>query len=260
MIISYDSETKLRIDWRLLIPNLVTIAAMLAGFSSILIAIRGIATEDTNCFNLASRLIMLTMILDGLDGNLARWLKGQSEFGAELDTFVDMTAFGIAPAVLIFGVTTMGGEFYAWHMVLPSFLALSGVVRLARFKAKDPQRGQGGYTGLPITVNAGFIALFIFITYTLQPESTLLKAGVISILFFVGIFVFGVLQVTNFRYPKPTKKAVLFIPCMVLVAGFSFLGSESALLFAYLLMALGAFYVLFGPLFVRLTILAKSRD
>lgn len=260
MNIPTDAETKSRIDWRYVIPNIVTVAAMLAGFSSILIVIQGIATEDANFFNLAARLIMLAMILDGLDGNLARWLGGQSEFGAELDTFVDMTAFGIAPAVLIFGVTTLGDEFSAPHMLLPTFLALSGVVRLARFKAKDPQRGQGGYTGLPITVSAGFVALFTFIMYTSQPDAASIKEGVVLNLFFIGIVVFSFLQVSNIRYPKPTKNAILFIPCLVLVTGFLLLGSETAILFAYLLIVLGAFYVFLGPLFGRLLLFAKSRD
>lgn len=253
--------TFLKIYWRQVIPNLVTILAMLAGFFSILIAIEGIATGNVSWFNLSARLIMLAMILDGLDGNLARWLKGQSEFGAELDTFVDMTAFGIAPAILIFGVTTLGKEFYFWHMLLPSFLVLSGVLRLARFKVKDVQRGQGGYTGLPITLNAGFIALFIAINYTLQPDGASLKEGWILIFFVIGIIFCGVLQVTNFRYPKPTTKVIIFVPCFVLIAGFSFLGSKSALLFAYLLLAFGAVYVLFGPLFFKATtVLPKSSD
>ena len=134
-------------NWRQLIPSIVTLAAMLSGFLSILLTFEGMHKGNPDLYRLSAQLIMLAMILDGLDGNLARWLKGQSEFGAELDTYVDLTAFGIAPAILIFAVTLQSKD-PMWRVLLPSAVALSGVVRLARFKVRDPLRGQGGYAGL----------------------------------------------------------------------------------------------------------------
>ncbi|MDP6847917.1 MAG: CDP-alcohol phosphatidyltransferase family protein, partial [Kiritimatiellia bacterium] len=92
--------------WRQAVPTSVTIVAMLSGFLSILVTMEGIRTgEPYPYYRWAAQLIMLAMILDGIDGNVARALRGQSEFGGELDTYVDMTAFGIAPAILIFAVT-----------------------------------------------------------------------------------------------------------------------------------------------------------
>ena len=70
---------------------------MLAGFLSILVTFEGMHMARPDLYSSAAQLIMLAMILDGLDGNVARMLKGESDFGAELDTYVDMTAFGIAP-------------------------------------------------------------------------------------------------------------------------------------------------------------------
>ena len=111
-----SSEHRVMWNWRQLIPSLFTLAAMLAGFLSILVTIQGMVAQAeivapagahraAELFRWAALLIMLAMILDGLDGNIARWLHGESDFGAELDTYVDLTAFGIAPAILVFAVT-----------------------------------------------------------------------------------------------------------------------------------------------------------
>lgn len=246
------------LKWRQVVPTVFTLAAMLAGFLSIVFTIQGIqqgAGEYHKFYRLAAQMIMLAMILDGLDGNVARWIKGESEFGAELDTYVDMTAFGIAPAILIFAVAMQSSQSQLWRVVLPSAVALSGVVRLARFKVKDPLRGQGGYAGLPITGNAGWVALFVFVSQV-RPANAAedylsLRHGWFATLFLVGIIVFISLQVTNVRYPKPTKSAYLFIPCIILVLLLLLLGQHSAVYVAIVMLVIGLLYAILGPLFVK---------
>lgn len=251
------------INWRQAVPTLFSLAAMLSGFLSILMAIQGmVAAADAHhagtLYGWSALLIMLALILDGIDGNVARWLRGQSEFGAELDTYVDLTAFGIAPAILIFAVTMQSKDPLV-RVMLPSAVALSGVVRLARFKARDPLRGQAGYAGLPITVNAAWVALFVYITQAPPQQRFSLNEGKVAALFLLGIVIFIVLQVTNLRYPKPTKKAVLFIPMVILVALLLSLGIPNpyvynaylAVRLAVLMIVLGVGYVVIGPLFVR---------
>jgi CDP-diacylglycerol--serine O-phosphatidyltransferase len=236
---------------RSLLPTMVTLCAMLAGFISILVTIRGTMAVDPETFyRLSAKLIMLAMILDGLDGNLARWLKGQSAFGAELDTYVDLTAFGIAPAVLIFAVSLQSRDLL-WQVALPSAVALSGVVRLARFKVKDPLRGQGGYAGLPITANAGWVAMFVFMSLALPPGRSSLEHGLLSAFFLTGILVFVILQVTLFRYPKPTKNTMLFIPCIILVSMLFCPVERLQLIAAVIMLVLGVTYIAIGPLFVK---------
>jgi len=247
------------VNWRQVLPTFLTLAAMLSGFLSILVAIQGLGLADADpqhagkLYRWSALLIMLAMILDGLDGNVARYLKAQSEFGAELDTYVDLTAFGIAPAILVFAVTLQSKEPLT-RVLLPSAVALSGVVRLARFKVKDPLRGQGGYAGLPITVNAGWVALLVLISQTPPLDRFSLSQGPVAALFLVGVFAFVVLQVTNLRYPKPTKKAALFIPLLVLVFLLLYLGlvlPRMAVRVAVIMLVLGAVYVFIGPLFVK---------
>jgi CDP-diacylglycerol---serine O-phosphatidyltransferase len=238
------------INWRQFLPTLLTLLAMLAGFLSILVTFEGMRTENPQLFSRAAQLIMLAMILDGLDGNVARLLRGTSEFGAELDTYVDLTAFGIAPAILIFAVT-MQSKDPLLRVLLPSAVAMSGVVRLARFKVRDPQRGQGGYTGLPITANAAWVALFVFISLSPPRDQFSLEHGRVATLFLVGIVIFVVLQVTNLRYPKPTKNLLLFAPCVVLVALLWLLQPALGVKVAVLAIALGTGYVVLGPTYLK---------
>jgi CDP-diacylglycerol--serine O-phosphatidyltransferase len=236
--------------WRQVVPTTCTLLAMLAGFFSLLLTLEGINLNNPALFGWSAKMIMLSMILDGLDGNLARWLKGSSDFGAELDTYVDLTAFGIAPAVLIFAVTLQSKD-PMWRVLLPSCVALSGVVRLARFKVKDPLRGQGGYGGLPITANAGWVAMFVYLSQAAKDIGFSLEQGPMAIVFLAGIIIFIVLQITNIRYPKPTKKVALFIPCAILV-GLLFWPDKSIRVIGSIAMLLcGVGYIFIGPLFVK---------
>lgn len=233
--------------WRQLLPTLVTLAAMLCGFFSILLALEG-----QEHFRLSAQLILLAMILDGLDGNLARKLKGTSPFGAELDTYVDMTAFGLAPAILIYQVALQ--RHANMKVLMTALVVLSGVIRLARFKVKDPHRGQAGYTGLPITASAGWVALFVFLSETgVFNDFFRLSYGPVGVFFLVGVCVMITLQVSNVRYPKPTKNMVLFILCIIMVALFFVSNRQVGSILALIMLAMGLGYVIFGPFFVKLT-------
>jgi len=253
------------LNWRQLVPTLFTLGAMLCALLSIIFVVQGFHGDaSSECYRWSAKLIMLAMILDGLDGNVARWLKGTSEFGAELDTYVDLTAFGIAPAILIFAVT-METTDTLLRVLLPSAVVLSGVVRMARFKVSDPLRGQGGYAGLPITANAGWVAVLVYISQVPpmgEKESDVfsLQSGWFAALFLIGILVFIVLQVSNVRFPKPTKKTALFIPCVILVSLFVALKNQNAVYVAVTMLILGLLYVVIGPMFVKGAEIRKSRN
>lgn len=251
------------INPRSILPVFVTLAAMLSGFLSILVTILGMAKDpgylifNEPPFLLAARLIMLAMILDGLDGNIARWMKGSSAFGAELDTYVDLTAFGIAPAILIFAVTFQTKDDLL-RILLPSAVALSGVVRLARFKVKDPLRGQGGYAGLPITANGAWVAVFVLLNQVSEGRFAL-DHGWVATGFLLGIVMFIILQVTNVRYPKPTKNTFLFIPCILLVIGL-FMPDRIAAGSAIITILMGLVYIFIGPFFVKRVEARRARN
>lgn len=244
------------LNWRQLVPTLFTLAAMLCALLSIIFVVQGFHGENSAfCYRWSAKLIMLAMILDGIDGNVARWLNGTSEFGAELDTYVDLTAFGIAPAILIFAVTMETSDTLL-RVLLPSAVVLSGMVRMARFKVTDPLRGQGGYAGLPITANAGWVSVLVYISLVPPADGSSgdmfsLTSGWFAALFLTGILVFIVLQVSNVRFPKPTKKTALFVPCVVLVALFVALNNRMAVYVAVAMLVLGLLYVIIGPMLYK---------
>lgn len=193
--------------WRHVIPFAVTVAALVAGLFSILKTAAG-------DYAAAAQFIMLSMILDGLDGAMARWLRGSSRFGAELDTFVDITSFGVAPAVLAY--ETVFRHFGAWGVVMVSFAVTSGAMRLARFRVVDPYRGQHGYLGLPITANAAWVALWVFVWQSgLAPEETFsLARGPLAAFVWTCSVAMLFLQVSHVRYTKPTKDLGFFLGCV----------------------------------------------
>ena len=190
-------------SWRPLIPFLFTSAAMVAGVMSLLEAAAGHLIAS-------AQLIMLSMILDGLDGQLARRLKATSAFGAELDTFVDMVSFGVAPAFLAWQAAL--SEYGMWGVMLVCSIVLSGASRLARFRLVDPQRGQHGYLGLPITVLGGWLAMIVLINESelFQAEWMSLTHGPAATMAWAVTVMFVLLQVSHLRYDKPTKAPIIF--------------------------------------------------
>lgn len=225
--------------WRKILPNLVTTGAMLAAFFSIVHSAHGE-------YAMAAKLIMLCLILDGLDGNLARWIGGESQFGAELDTFVDITAYGLAPAMLIHEYVAK--EFGTWGLLLVGWTVLAGALRLSRFRVADPNRGNKGYTGLPITANATWVAMLTFVVesdLTSDPRISL-AAGPMAVLAWSLSAAMLCLQISNVRYGKPSKTPVLFIGGTVLVA-LLFLRQDAALAAALAMVAYVFFYAFVTP-------------
>ncbi len=153
------------IPMRALIPNAVTILALCCGLTGVRAAFLGEWEK-------AVFAIVIAGVLDALDGRIARLLKGTSRFGAELDSLSDLTAFGVAPALIIY--------FWSLH-VLPGIgwiIALTHAVtcalRLARFNAQldvenQPHKKAGFLTGIPAPVGAGLMLSPMFVSFWLEP-------------------------------------------------------------------------------------------
>ena len=244
-----DHPRKLRIlaNWRRIVPTLATLAALFFGFASILSTLEALRLTMPNLLARSAQFIMVALIFDGLDGNLARWLKGSTDFGAELDTFIDFSAFGIAPAVLLYALL-LHGQSPVWRTVLPSCIVFSGALRLARFRLKDPLRGQGGFIGLPITVNSSWIALSAFAAQVMHPGKPVLVSGPLAVAFQLAIIIMISLQLSNLRYPKPSNKARFFVPAAVVVLLLWFLSDRTAAWISVLLVSVCLAYVLTGPM------------
>lgn len=147
-----------KIPVRLLLPNFFTLLSLCAGVTAIRMAIE-------SRLELALALIVIAALLDGVDGRLARALKAQSRFGAELDSLADFVNFGVAPAVLVFtwGLGDLKG--FGWIAALVFACAMG--LRLARFNAMldvDKPKWQSNYfTGMPAPAGAVTVLLPLYV-------------------------------------------------------------------------------------------------
>ena len=139
-----------------LFPNLLTTAALFAGFYAIVAAI------DGNYAN-ATTAIFVAMVLDGLDGRLARLTSTETDFGKEYDSLSDMVAFGLAPAIVVYqwGVERLAEYGWIWGKLgwLAAFLyAVAAAMRLARFNSLPEDTDKRYFSGLPSPSAAAVVA------------------------------------------------------------------------------------------------------
>jgi CDP-diacylglycerol--serine O-phosphatidyltransferase len=144
-----------------LVPNAITSAALCCGLTGIRFAIHG----DWEKSVLA---VILAGMLDGIDGRIARLLKAESRFGAELDSLADAISFGVAPALILFLWSLQNVARLGWFAALA--FAICCVLRLARFNARidmvdQPHKSAGFLTGVPAPVGAGlaFLPMYLWI-------------------------------------------------------------------------------------------------
>lgn len=195
-----------------LLPNLFTTGAMFAGFYAITSAING-------RYETAAISMFVAMILDGLDGRVARLTNTQSEFGVQYDSLSDMVSFGVAPAVVMYlwAFSSLGqlGLFAAFvHMA-------GGALRLARFNTQVEVADKRYFQGLPSPAAAAILAgglwLSVYNGYDVENIKYLVLIASIST---------GLLMVSNFRYSSfkeiDLKGKVPFVMTIVamLIIGF----------------------------------------
>jgi CDP-diacylglycerol---serine O-phosphatidyltransferase len=144
---------------RAVIPNAITAAALCSGLTGIRFAIDG-------NWNMALLAIVFAGVLDGIDGRIARLLKAQSRFGAELDSLADSLSFGMAPALIMFLWSLNDLPRLGWFAALG--YAICCALRLARFNAQidadeQPHKSAGFLTGIPAPVGAGLAFLPVYL-------------------------------------------------------------------------------------------------
>ena len=227
-----------------LLPNLFTTGAMFAGFYAITSAING-------RFETAAISIFVAMILDGLDGRVARMTNTQSEFGVQYDSLSDMVSFGVAPALVM----------YLWAFESLGKLGLfaafvhtaGGALRLARFNTQVEVADKRYFQGLPSPAAAAILAggLWISIEYGYEADSVKYFALILTI-------TTGLLMVSNFRYSSfkeiDFKGRVPFVVAISVMLGIGFVMSQAeSMLFLFFLG-----YAISGPV-ITLLMLRKKR-
>lgn len=174
-----------------LLPNLLTTAALFAGFYSIVAAMKGY-------FDTAAIAIFVAMIADGLDGRVARLTNTQTPFGAQYDSLSDMVAFGIAPALVIYSWSLFHLGKLGW---LAAFLYTAGTaLRLARFNTQVSDSGdRSDFQGLPCPSAAGIIAATVWLGSTYNVGGPILSIPVAILTVMVAVLMVSTIRYSSFK-------------------------------------------------------------
>jgi CDP-diacylglycerol--serine O-phosphatidyltransferase len=194
-----------------LLPNLLTLGALFAGFYAVIAGMSG-------NFNEAGWAIMIAAICDGLDGRIARLTNTQSAFGAQFDSLSDMVSFGVAPALIMFSwaFAELGQLGWAASFIYMSCAAL----RLARFNVQLGTVDKRFFVGLASPLAAGLVTFVPWVAFKYSVEVT---APVSYFAVILTVFA-GLLMISNYRYFsfkelnfKGTVPYIFFIMSVVLL-------------------------------------------
>jgi len=200
---------------RLLVPTAMTVLALCAGLTAMRMAI-----EER--WQLAVIAILIAAVLDFLDGRVARLLKGDSKFGAELDSLSDVVSFGVAPAMLLYNwsLKDLGG--IGW--VLSLGFAVCCALRLARFNTMlespdDVGLGSRYFVGVPSPAGAGIAILPLLFDFQIQ--TAIFRTPLISAIFVAAAAFLMVSQLHTYSPKRIAVRRELMIPVMLCVGLFT---------------------------------------
>ncbi len=190
-----------------LLPNLLTTAALFAGFYAIVQAMNG-------KFEYAAVAIFIAMVLDGLDGRVARLTHTQSEFGAQYDSLSDMVSFGVAPALLMYEWAFRDLGKWGWFA---AFIYCAGTaLRLARFNANIEIVDKRFFQGLPSPAAAALIAGFVWVMLDFGFKGHELRWVAVALTVFAGLSMVSNLPFYSFKSLN-MRKSVPFIVIFLFV-------------------------------------------
>jgi CDP-diacylglycerol---serine O-phosphatidyltransferase len=199
---------------RMLVPNMITLLAICAGLTAIRLSTEG-------RMELAVAAIVFAAVLDGLDGRVARMIKGQSKFGAELDSLADFVNFGVAPGLIL----------YFWQLhelnnggwIAAMVYAISGGLRLARFNATmdDPNKpafAANYFTGVPAPAGAITVLLPIYLAFLGLPMPPAIVTALYTLL--IGFLMVSRLPVFSGKTVRMRVPPEMVLPVFVSVVFF----------------------------------------
>ncbi|MBL8369059.1 MAG: CDP-diacylglycerol--serine O-phosphatidyltransferase [Candidatus Accumulibacter sp.] len=200
-----------------LLPNLFTTAALFCGFFAIVQAMKG-------GFEAAAVAIFVAMVLDGLDGRVARMTRTQSAFGAEYDSLSDMVSFGVAPALVSYAWALKDLGRLGW---IAAFIYCAGAaLRLARFNTTLEVIDKRYFQGLPSPAAAALVTAFLWVMIDKDVAAADVRWAACTLVIFAGIS-----MVTNVRFYSfkdvNLRRSVPFIFVVAIVLGFAFVSYDT---------------------------------
>lgn len=219
-----------------LLPNLFTTSALFAGFYSIVQAMGG-------HFEQAAVAIFIAMVMDGLDGRVARLTHTQSAFGAEYDSLSDMVSFGVAPSLVMYvwALKPMGK--LGW---IAAFIYCAGAaLRLARFNTKLDESDKRWFQGLPSPAAAALLAGLIWVANSNEVSGDQIFMGWMHMKWvaWVTTVFAGLTMVSNLRYFSGKdfnlRRSVPFVVLLLIVLGIVLISYSPAEVLFFLFVAYG---------------------
>lgn len=168
-----------------LLPSLLTTGNLFCGFFAMLLAVERRFPE-------AALAIFVAMVMDMLDGRVARLMKATSQFGVEYDSLADVVSFCVAPAFLMYAVALHGLGRPAWFGAF--LFVVCGALRLARFNVATGAADRRFFVGLPTPAAAALVAASVLLVHGTEPPRWVLA------LLAAGLYVVALLMVSTFRY------------------------------------------------------------
>ncbi len=199
-----------------LLPNLFTTGALFAGFYAIVQAMN-------LRFEIAAVAIFVAIVLDGLDGRVARLTHTQSEFGAQYDSLSDMVSFGVAPSLIIYEWALKGLGKWGWFA---AFIYCAGTaLRLARFNTNIEVVDKQNFQGMPSPAAAALVASFVWVMLDNRFTGEEVRWYACALTTFAGITMVGNLKYYSFKSIN-MRKSVPFIVIFLFALFFIFISVD----------------------------------
>jgi len=213
-----------------ILPNLFTLAALFGGFYAIVMAING-------RFDLAAVGVFCAMVLDSLDGRVARMTNTQSAFGEQMDSLSDMVSFGAAPAIICYVWALQGLGRWGW--IAAFVYCACAALRLARFNVNTAVVDKRYFQGLPSPAAAALIAGFIWVA-----TDGAIKGPTVAWPMFALALYAGLSMVTNVPFYSfkdvHMKKSVPFVVIVLIALGIAVINIDPPIVMFGLFVAYGA--------------------
>jgi CDP-diacylglycerol---serine O-phosphatidyltransferase len=215
-----------------LLPNLFTTGVLFCGFFAIVQAMQG-------RFEIGAIAIFVAMVLDGMDGRVARWTNTQSEFGAQYDSIADMVAFGAAPALIAYTWVLKDLGTAGW---IGAFIYCAGAgIRLARFNANITAVDKRYFQGLPSPSGAAIMTglVWVLVDFDFTPREYLwITAVTWGVAVFAGVTMVSNVPFWSFKEVNWKKRVPLWV-ILACVVAISVVASRPSLVLFGLFMAYG---------------------
>lgn len=217
-----------------ILPNLFTICSIFAGLFSIVSSFKG-------NHEIAAMAIVFSMIMDSLDGKVARLTNTMTQFGAQFDSMADMVSFAVAPAILVYTWNLFALGKFGWIAIFIYTVAVA--LRLARFNTQPEHYGKRYFQGIPCPAGAAIITSLVWVGIDLN-----LTGKAITIATAVATITAGVLMVSNIRYRSfkdaDFKNNVPFVVMLIVALVIALISIDPPKLF----FALFVGYAISGPI------------